>query len=50
MLAALLVAAACTEPAENRVAAPIDAEPTMQPDDLVDLQVYFRGGEGGLPG
>lgn len=46
VLAALLVAAACTEPAENRVAAPIGAEPTMQPDDLVDLQVYFRGGEG----
>lgn len=45
--AALLAVAGCTAGPEASVTAtPASVEPTMQPDDLVDLTVYFRSGEG----
>lgn len=46
LLAVALTAAACTAQTDIPVAEPLGAEPTMQPADLVDLNVYFRSGEG----
>lgn len=49
LLAVLAVAvlAACTRgPLDNSIVEPVGAQPTIQPDDMVDLTVYFRTGEG----
>lgn len=46
VLAALLALPACNRAPDTQVAEAISAQPTMQPDDVVDLTVYFRSGEG----
>lgn len=46
VLAVALLAACTRAPMDDATIEPVRAEPTMQPDDMVDLTVYFRTGEG----
>lgn len=46
LLGAALAVAACTSGDVAPQGEPVRTEPTMQPDHMVDLTVYFRSGEG----